>query len=83
MRDVKYPCPRNEPILSERYFRLVGSANGIVCVANYDFDPHVDEFCDPGFLWNPAIRQIKILPPLPVCELNCLIGVRLWTGSGL
>ncbi|XP_017230347.2 F-box/kelch-repeat protein At3g23880-like [Daucus carota subsp. sativus] len=69
MRDVKYPCPRNEPIRSERYFRLVGSTNGIVCVANYDFHPDVQEFCDPVFLWNPAIRQIKILPPLPVGEL--------------
>ena len=70
MRDVKNPCSRKTPQVSDRYFRLVGSANGIVCVANYDFD--VEEFFDPVFLWNPAIRKIKFLPPLPVGELNDL-----------
>ncbi|KAJ1426204.1 F-box associated interaction domain [Sesbania bispinosa] len=60
---------------SDMGFKMVGSCDGLVCVAHYSLDP-----TSTLFLWNPATGQIKqILEPqnalLPYkVSPNCLIG---------
>ncbi|XP_058787910.1 F-box/kelch-repeat protein At3g23880-like [Vicia villosa] len=47
-------------VISERYsHHLVGSCDGILCVANYRISPDYKRFV---VLWNPSIRKYKELP---------------------
>ncbi|XP_058767133.1 F-box/kelch-repeat protein At3g23880-like [Vicia villosa] len=47
-------------VISERYsHHLVGSCDGILCVANYRISP---DFKPLVILWNPSIRKYKELP---------------------
>ncbi|KAL6526132.1 hypothetical protein OROMI_029772 [Orobanche minor] len=57
--DLELPYPRGES------FRLVGSANGIVCVyVNLNTRP------TSIYLWNPAIRQYKLIPSYSVSHYS-------------
>ncbi|XP_058782111.1 F-box/kelch-repeat protein At3g23880-like [Vicia villosa] len=48
-------------VISKRYSHyIVGSCDGILCVANYRFPP---DFKHVVVLWNPSIRKFKELPP--------------------
>ncbi|XP_017256543.1 uncharacterized protein LOC108226103 [Daucus carota subsp. sativus] len=69
--DLKFPYSRGE-FESAPDFILVGSANGIVCVAVAASETHPEHYWlfsplarrrTNTYLWNPATRQSKVIPP--------------------
>ncbi|XP_074334002.1 F-box/kelch-repeat protein At3g23880-like [Apium graveolens] len=72
--DLKFPYSQGD-----FNTRVVGSANGIVCFVV------IDDFPVPKtstYLWNPAIRQFKLVPSYTI-ELDCVeLQARSYDGFG-
>ncbi|KAB1206649.1 hypothetical protein CJ030_MR7G001537 [Morella rubra] len=63
----RYEVP---PQIDIRHLKVVGSCNGLLCVAN---DSNVNSAL-PIYLWNPALREFRLLP-------NSLFGIAKLRGE--
>ncbi|KAK1377712.1 hypothetical protein POM88_024456 [Heracleum sosnowskyi] len=58
--DLKSPFSEGELPSRDPYVEIVGSANGIVCVSSCDVQ---FSFLKCTYLWNPATKEKKLIPP--------------------